>query len=303
MAGGHGSPIKAILFAFAANLGIALTKTAAAIFTGSSSMMAEAIHSVADTGNQLLLLLGLHRAKRPADREHPLGYGKVTYFWSFMVAILLFSVGGLFSIYEGWHKLHDPEPLQHVWAALAVLALSIGMEGLSMYGCLAEVNKRRGRRSLWQWSRQSRSSELLVVFGEDLAALLGLVLAFVFLLVAGWTGDTRFDALGSIGIGILLIVIAVLVAVRVKGLLIGRSADPDVAAAIEESIGHDPDIREVFNVITMQMGPKVMLAAKIRMSDELPVGAAGEKINRLEAELKRRFPEIGWCFVEPDVRR
>jgi cation diffusion facilitator family transporter len=302
MSAGHANPIKAILFAFAANLGIALAKTVAALFSGSSSMMAEAIHSFADTGNQLLLLLGLRRASRPADIEHPLGYGKVSYFWSFMVAIMLFSVGGLFSVYEGWHKLHSPEPVEHLWLALGVLAISLGLEGFSMAGCLREINKIRGERTLWQWINQSRSSELIVVFGEDFAALLGLALAFCFLLIAGITGNSRFDAVGSICIGALLIVVAVFVSVRVKSLLIGRSADPDLVAALEEAINGDEDIREVFNVITLQMGGKVMLAAKIRLRESLPVETACEKINALEIRIRGRFPEIGWCFMEPDVR-
>jgi cation diffusion facilitator family transporter len=302
MSAGHVNPIRAILFAFAANLGIALAKTVAALFSGSSSMVAEAIHSFADTGNQLLLLLGLRRASRPADLEHPLGYGKVSYFWSFMVAIMLFSAGGLFSVYEGWHKLHSPEPVEHLWLALGVLAVSIGLEGFSMAGCLREINKIRGERTLWQWINQSRSSELIVVFGEDLAALLGLVLAFVFLLIAGITGNSRFDAAGSICIGALLIVVAVFVSVRVKSLLIGRSADPDLVAALEEEINGDDDIRQVFNVITLQMGGKVMLAAKIRLREGLPVETACEKINALEIRIRERFPEIGWCFMEPDVR-
>jgi cation diffusion facilitator family transporter len=302
MSAGHANPIKAILFAFTANLGIALAKTVAALFSGSSSMMAEAIHSFADTGNQLLLLLGLRRASRPADIEHPLGYGKVSYFWSFMVAIMLFSVGGLFSVYEGWHKLHSTEPVEHMWLALGVLAISIGLEGFSMAGCLREINKSRGERTLWQWINQSRSSELIVVFGEDFAALLGLALAFCFLLIAGITGNPRFDAVGSICIGALLIVVAVFVSVRVKSLLIGRSADPDLVAALEEAINGDDDIREVFNVITLQMGGKVMLAAKIHLREGLPVETACEKINALEIRIKGRFPEIGWCFMEPDVR-
>lgn len=302
MSAGHANPIKAILFAFAANLGIAVAKTVAALFSGSSSMMAEAIHSFADTGNQLLLLLGLRRAARPADIEHPLGYGKVSYFWSFMVAIMLFSVGGLFSVYEGYHKLHSPEPVEHLWLALGVLAISIGLEGFSMAGCLREINKIRGERTLWQWINQSRSSELIVVFGEDFAALLGLMLAFGFLLIAGITGNSRFDAAGSICIGALLIVVAVFVSVRVKSLLIGRSADPDLVAALEEAINGDDDIREVYNVITLQMGGKVMLAAKLRLRESLPVEAACEKINALEIRIRERFPEIGWCFMEPDVR-
>ncbi|MEZ4599879.1 MAG: cation diffusion facilitator family transporter [Syntrophotaleaceae bacterium] len=302
MSAGHANPVKAILFAFAANLSIALAKTVAALFSGSSSMMAEAIHSFADTGNQVLLLIGLRRAGRPSDLEHPLGYGKVSYFWSFMVAIMLFSIGGLFSVYEGIHKLHSPEPLNHLWLALLVLGISIALEGVSMAGCLREINKVRNGRSLWRWINQSRSSELIVVFGEDLAALLGLVLAFCFLVVAGITGDTRFDAAGSICIGTLLIVVAVFVSIRVKSLLIGRSAEPELVAALEAAISGDDDIREVFHVITLQMGAKVMLAAKIGMREGLTIGAACEKINELEAEIRKSFPEIGWCFMEPDVR-
>ena len=301
MAISNGSPIKAILYAFFANLGIAIAKTVAAAFTGSSSMFAESLHSYADTGNQLLLLLGMHRAKRPPDTEHPLGYGKVTYFWSFMVAILLFSIGGVFSLFEGWHKLNQPEPLKYVWVALVVLGFSIILEGLSMAGCLREVNKVRRKRSLWQWVNQSRGSELLVVFGEDFAALLGLMMAFGFLVVASFTGDSRFDAYGSMCIGVLLIIIAVFLSIRIKSLLIGRSADPELAEAIKNHIADDKDIDEVFNIITMQMGSRIMLAAKIRMSDELTVSEASRKINYLEKQLKGQFPEIGWCFIEPDV--
>lgn len=302
MSTGHANPLKAILFAFAANLSIAAAKTVAAVFSGSSSMMAEAIHSFADTANQLLLLLGLRRAARPADVEHPLGYGKVTYFWSFMVAILLFSVGGLFSVYEGYHKLHSPEPVEHLWLALGVLAVSIVLEGFSLAGCLREVNKSRGRRSLWRWINECRSSELIVVFGEDFAALIGLTLAFCFLIVAGVTGNARFDAAGSICIGVLLIVVAVFVSIRVKSLLIGRSADPELVAAIEEAISGDGDILEVFHVITLQMGPKVMLAAKLRLRAGISSDQACERINALEAGIRQRFPEIGWCFMEPDLR-
>jgi cation diffusion facilitator family transporter len=301
MANGHGSPVKAILYAFGANLGIALAKTGAALYTGSASMTAEAIHSYADTGNQLLLLLGLKRAERSADAEHPLGYGKVTYFWSFIVAMLLFSIGGLFSLYEGWHKLHAPEPLNAVWVALLVLGASIVLEAFSMWGCLTEVNKIRGGRSLWQWLNQSRNSELVVVFGEDLAALLGLAFAFGFVLIASMTGNPAYDACGSIVIGALLIVIAVFVASRVANLLIGRSADPDVIAAIEAHIASHAEIIEVYRVLTIQMGPQVMLAAKIRMREELKFAAVSESINDLEAALKARFPELGWCFIEPDV--
>ncbi|MCC7410044.1 MAG: cation diffusion facilitator family transporter [Gammaproteobacteria bacterium] len=301
MATSHGSPVKAILYAFFANLGIALAKSAAALYTGSSSMLAEAIHSFADTGNQLLLLLGLRRAARAADAEHPLGYGKITYFWSFIVAVLLFSVGGLFSLYEGWHKLHAPAELSAAWVALLVLGVSMALEAASMYGCLVEVNKLRGRRSLWRWLHESRNSELVVVFGEDFAALLGLSFAFAFVAVAAVTGNPMWDALGSIVIGVLLVVVAGFVAVRVKVLLIGRSADPDVVEAVREHIAGDDGIVEVFNIITLQMGPQVVLAAKIRLRAGSSIDEGCERINSLERALRSRFPEIGWCFVEPDV--
>ena len=297
----HGSPVKAIFFAFGANLGIAIIKSAAAYVTGSSSMLAEAIHSFADTGNQLLLLLGLKRSKIPADVEHPLGYGKASYFWSFMVAIMLFSVGGMFSVYEGWHKLQTPEPVENFTIALVVLGISILLEGGSLYGCLLEINKIRRGRTLWQWLHQSRNAELIVVFGEDFAALIGLGLAFVFVSIAGVTGDGRFDAYGSICIGMLLIVVAIFVSIRVKSLLLGRSADPDLVAAIEEAIAEDDDILKVYRVLTLQMGPQVMLAAKIHLREGLEISEACRKINRLEVRITQLFPEIGWCFIEPDV--
>ncbi|MCP5070796.1 MAG: cation diffusion facilitator family transporter [bacterium] len=300
MAGGS-NPIRAIFYAFFANLSIAVAKTAAALYTGSSSMTAEAIHSFADSGNQLLLLLGLKSAKKPPNREHPLGYGKVTYFWSFIVAMLLFSVGGLFSLYEGWHKLHDSSPIENGWVALTVLGLSIVLESISMRGCLIEVNKVRGDRSLWSWLNRSRNSELVVVFGEDLAALTGLVLAFVFVLIALSTGNPVYDAYGSMAIGILLVIVALFVATLVAKLLIGRSADPDVASAIARAIEHEPHILEVFNIITLQVGPQIMLAAKLRLTPGLSLDEAIEHINKLERTLREQVPDLGWLFIEPDA--
>jgi len=295
------SPIRAILWAFAANFGIAVAKFAAAFTTGSSSMMAEAIHSCADTGNQLLLLLGLRQAQRPPDAEHPLGYGKDIYFWSFIVALLLFSMGGMFSIYEGLHKLDSSEPLTKPWVALLVLGISIGLEALSMRGCLAEVKHVRGERSLWRWLNESRSSELVVVFGEDFAALVGLVIAFAFVVLASVTGDLRFDAYGSLAIGVLLVIVAIFVATRVKQLLIGRSAEPSVVARIESDLNADPAVLWVYRVITIQIGSEIMLAAKIRMREGLSIDAACSEINRLERRLKERVPELRWSFIEPDV--
>lgn len=301
MSAGGGNPVKAVLYAFFANLGIAIAKLAAALYTGSSSMLAEAIHSAADSGNQLLLLLGLRQAKRAPDEEHPLGYGSATFFWSFIVAIVLFSLGGLFSIYEGLHKLEHKGPVENAWIALVVLGIAIVLESLSLRGAMREINLMRGTRPLGMWLRESRNSELIVVFGEDVGALVGLVVAFAFLCVAALTGDSSWDAYGSIVIGSILIVIAILLAVRIHSLLLGRSADPLLRAAIEELIAADDDIVELYNVITIQMGPDVVMAAKIRLRGDLSVGAACGSINRLEAELKRRFPQIRWSFVEPDV--
>lgn len=294
---------KAILYAFLANFGIAIAKTWGAWFTGSGSMLAEAIHSYADAGNQVLLYLGLVQSRRPADEEHPLGYGKLSYFWSFIVAIILFSLGGLFSIYEGLHKLQSPEPLNQVWVGLLILAVAILLEGASLAGCLGEIGKLRGNRSLRQWLRTTRNAELVVVLGEDIAALVGLALAFCFLGWAGYANDPRFDALGSICIGIVLLVISIFVALRIKSLLVGRSAEPRIRAQIDGIISADPDIEELLNTITFQVGPKVMLAAKIRMRPGLSIGEAVARINELERTLRRAVPEIGWCFVEPDSRR
>lgn len=302
MAGGGASPIRAILLAFAANGGIAIAKGAAAVYTGSSAMLAEAIHSIADAMNQLLLLLGIFRARRPPDAEHPLGYGKVTFFWSFVVAILLFSLGGLFSLHEGWYKLQHPGSIENTWVALLVLGVSIALEGGSMVGCLHEVRKVRHQRSLWRWFNESRSSELIVVFAEDTAALVGLGAAFGFVALAALTGESRYDAFGSIFIGLLLVMIAIFLAVRVKSLLIGRSADPEVTRAIETSIAGDDAIEEVFHVITVQVGSGVMVAAKVRMVAGLGLAEACERLNHLEARLREQIPEIQWSFMEPDLR-
>jgi len=297
----HESTARAILYAFLANFAIAIAKSWAAWVTGSGSMLAEAIHSYADTGNQVLLYLGLKQSQRPADDEHPLGYGKLSYFWSFIVAILLFSMGGLFSIYEGVHKLQHPEPLSQVWIAIVVLVFAILLEGSSLYGALREIKKVRGSRPFREWLKHTRSSELVVVLGEDIAAQLGLIFALGFLIMAMVTGDPFYDAMGSICIGIILIVISVFVAWRIGSLLVGRSADPDIQAAIDAIIDEQEEIEFCFNTITMQFGPDTMLAAKIKMRSELTVDEAVDSINALERELKVRVPNLKWCFVEPDV--
>ncbi len=297
----HESTAKAILYAFLANFGIAIAKTWAAWVTGSGSMVAEAIHSYADTGNQVLLYLGLKQSQRPADSEHPLGYGKLSYFWSFIVAILLFSMGGLFSIYEGVHKLQHPEPLSQVWIAIVVLILAVVLEGSSLFGALREIKKVRGERPFREWLKHTRNSELVVVLGEDIGAQLGLILALGFLVLAQMTGDPVYDALGSICIGVILIVISVFVAWRIRSLLVGRSADPDIQEAIDAIIAEQERIEFCFNTITMQFGPDTMLAAKIKMATGLSIEEAVDSINALEVELKERVPKLKWCFIEPDV--
>lgn len=298
---GHNSSSKAILYAFSANLGIAITKGIVAAYTGSGSMIAESIHSVADCINQLLLFIGLRRTSKPPTSEHPLGYGKVIYFWSFIVAVLLFSMGGLFSIYEGIHKLTHPEPLTSAWLALVVLGIAVILESLSLLGCLREIRKIRKDKPFSKWLKTTRNAELVVVLGEDIAALAGLMMAFCFVLMSMLTGDTVYDSIGSICIGATLIIISIFLIIRVQSLLIGKSATPDLQNHIRELMKSEDALQEVFNIITIQYGPQVMLAAKIKLKTGIELETTCQVINRLEHNLKENFPEIEWCFIEPDV--
>jgi cation diffusion facilitator family transporter len=293
---------KAVLFALGANFAIAITKYAAAAVTGSGSMLAEAVHSTADCGNQLLLLMGLKRSRRPPSAEYPLGFGKETYFWSFIVAVMLFSVGGLFSVYEGWHKLHEDGEMTYPLLALGVLAFGIVAEGFSMWGVLREVAKVRAGRSLYRWFRDSRNAELVVIFGEDLAALLGLALAFAAVLASWLTGNPVWDALGSIAIGVLLIVVAAMVAIEVKALLVGQGVEPAVRAEMIAFLGSQPTVETVLDLRTLHMGADVMVAIKAKMRDFPTTLALVEEINRIEAAFRARFPQVQWTFFEPDVR-
>jgi len=299
---GQANSIRSILFALGANLAIALAKLGGAIATGSSAMLAEAIHSFADSGNQGLLLWGLAMAKRPPSPNYPLGHGKEIYFWSFIVALVLFVLGGVFSIYEGWHKFHDPEPLTYPWVAVGILTFGVAAECVSLYGCLVEVNKVRYGRGLWEWFRESRHSELVVVLGEDIAALLGLALALVAVLATMATGDPRFDAGGSIAIGVVLVVVAIGIAVEIKGLLIGQSADPHVEKGLREFLAQREEIAEVYRLLTLQLGASLMVAVKARMRERGSVEPLIASINRVEADMRAAFPEIQWLFFEPDVK-
>jgi len=298
---GKADSLKTIFYALGANFAIFVAKTVAAVITGSGAMTAEAVHSLADCGNQLLLLLGLKQAKTPPSPDYPLGRGKEIYFWSFLVALLLFSVGGAFSIYEGLHKLQEPEPVKWPWLAIGVLAFGIVAESFSMYGCMTEVNKARGGRSLWRWFRESRQSELIVIFGEDLAALFGLVFALLAVLLTVLTGNPIFDAIGTLAIGVLLVVIAIFVAIEVKALLIGQSVDAELKAAMLEFLAGRAEIARVFNLITLQLGNEIMVAVKAEMKGELSGRALIEAINAVEKDMRVRFPDIRWSFFEPDV--
>ena len=295
---GQGDSNRAILFALGANFVIFATKGVAAFITGSSAMLAETVHSLADCGNQLLLLLGMRQARMDPTPEYPLGYGKAIYFWSFLVALMLFSVGGMFSVYEGIHKLQHPEPIKHWYWAAGVLVIGIIAESISMRACLAEVAKARGSRSLARWFRESRQAELVVIFGEDLAALLGLVFALVAIGLAVITGNPLWDAIGTLAIGILLIVVAVFVAIEVKAMLIGQSADPNVNAAIKNFLEQRPDVARVFSLITLQLGNDLMVAVKAQLSQTS--AAKEDVINTIERELKNQFPQVKWSFFEPD---
>ena len=301
MAGG-GDSTRAIFFALGANFAIAVSKGVAAFFTGSSAMLAETVHSLADCGNQLLLLLGMRQAKRPPSPDYPLGYGKAIYFWSFLVALMLFSVGGMFSLYEGIHKLQHPEPLKQWWWAVGVLVFGIVAEAMSMRACLQEVNKARGSRTLWQWFRQSRQAELVVIFGEDLAALLGLVLALAAVVLSVITGNPLWDAIGTIAIGSLLVVVAVFVAIEVKAMLIGQSMDPEREQEMRSFIEAREEVGRVISLITLQLGNEVMVAVQAEMSERQTAHHLAEEINRVERALKAQFPEVRWSFFEPDLK-
>jgi cation diffusion facilitator family transporter len=294
--------LRAILYALSANFGIFVAKAAAAALTGSSSMLAEAIHSFADCGNQVLLLRGMREARRAPDGEHPLGYGMVVYFWAFLVAVLLFTAGGAFSIYEGAHKLSAPHPLSWPAVAITVLIIAVVLETFSLAGCVREIRKVAHGRSLWQFFRQSRNSELIVILGEDIAALAGLVVALGAVSLTLVTGNPVFDAAGSILVGAILILVAVLLAIEIKALITGQSADPEVEKGIRHFLANRPEIAEVFHLITLQLGNEILLAAKARMRESRDAQRLVDDINRVEAELRRALPQIEWLFFEPDDR-
>ncbi len=298
---GHGDSSRAIWFALGANFAIAIAKGMAAYVTRSGAMLAETVHSLADCGNQLLLLLGLRQANAPVSAAHPLGSGKAIYFWSFLVAVMLFTVGGMFSLYEGVHKLQHPEPLRKWWWAVGVLVFAIGAESVSMRACLQEVAKARGGRTLWRWFRETRQAELVVIFGEDLAALLGLVFALGAILATVVTGNPMWDALGTVLIGVLLIVVAVFVAIQVKAMLIGQGVEPARQAQMLAFLEARPEIDRVLNLITFQLGHEAMVSVQATMREGRDVDALLAAIDTVERALKAEVPEVRFSFFEPDT--
>jgi len=284
------------------NLAIATAKGVAAVFTGSGAMVAEAIHSGADCANQVLLLIGVRRARRPPDALHPLGYGRAIYFWSFIVALLLFSGGGVFSIAEGIEKLLHPEPIERVWLGFAILGFSLVLEGGATISNVREIGRRRGSRGFFEYLKTTKDSDLVVVFAENAAASAGLVLAMTSLGLAAATGDARFDGLGSLLVGVVLVLVAVFLAREVKSLLLGESADPEVEAAARAVAAKHPEITEVFRVLTIQQGPgEVMVAAKLHFTPGLSADALCTVINAFERDLREACPAVRWSFIEPDV--
>lgn len=286
------------------NLVIAVAKGVAAFFTGSGAMLAETLHSFADCANQLLLLIGVKRSKRPPNATHPLGYGREVYFWSFIVALMLFAGGGVFSIYEGVHKLSHPEPVEKVWLGLAILAFSLALEGGATFSNMREIDRRRGQKPFLRYLRDTKDSDLVVIFGENSAAVFGLVFAMAALATASLTGDGRWDAVGSLCIGAILVGVAIFLAVEVKSLLVGESADPEIEAGARAAAETTPGFDAVLNVTTVQQGPgEVLVAIKVSIDAGLERDAICTAINVFETQLRATCPQARWIYVEPDLAR
>jgi cation diffusion facilitator family transporter len=295
---------RAIAAAFLANLGIAVAKFAAFLITGAASMLAEAVHSLADTGNQGLLIFGAARAKRVATHEHPFGFGRERYFWAFVVALVLFSLGSVFAIHQGIDKLLHPHELESPTVAICVLLLAIVLESWSFRTAIVAAQSVRGSKSWWSFIRRSKSPELPVVLLEDFGALLGLVVALVGVTLSALSGDPRFDAIGSVGIGALLGVIAVVLAVEMKSLLIGESATKEIQAAIRGTIEESPVVRRLIHVRTLHLGPdELLVAVKVEFDARLDIPSLASAIDELESAIRRQTPIARVIYVEPDISR
>ncbi len=298
MAGHSGK--KAIVAALLANAGIAVAKFVAFLITGAASMLAESIHSVADSSNQGLLLLGQSRARRRSSPEHPFGYARERYFWAFVVAIVLFTLGGAFSMFEGYEKLKHPEELGSIWWAVGVLVFAIVLESFSLRTAIRESAAAKGSQSWWSFVRTAKTPELPVVLLEDIGALFGLIFALAGVSLAEITGNSRFDALGSIVIGVLLAAIGILLAVEMKGLLIGESASEPDMDAIRETLGTSPHVRRILDLKSQHLGPEELLvAAKVELDPELSFRDVTRALDDAERRIRERMPTAVHLYVEP----
>ena len=300
-----GGGTRAIVAALAANAGIAIAKFIGFLITGSSSMLAEAVHSLADTANQGLLLLGGKRAKRAATAEHPFGYGRDRFFYSFIVALLLFTLGSVFALYEGIEKLRHPHEVDNLGVAIGILLFSMVLEGFSLRTAYREASHARTTSGRWlHWIRGSKQPELPVVLLEDTGALIGLLFALTGVILAKVTGEPRFDAIGSLAIGALLVVIAIVLAVEMKGLLIGESASKADLAKIVQSLEGADSVRRIIHLRTEHLGPdQLLVAAKLEFDPSMTVEELARAIDAAERELREVVPTAHFVFIEPDVYR
>ncbi|UQU63921.1 cation diffusion facilitator family transporter [Couchioplanes caeruleus] len=298
-----GGGTKAIIAALAANLGIAATKFVAWLLTGSSSMLAESIHSVADSGNQALLLVGGKRAARKATPQHPFGYGRERYIYAFIVAIVLFSVGGLFALYEAWHKIQHPEAItEWQWVPVVVLVIAIGLEGFSFRTAIKESNHTRGNTSWVNFVRRAKAPELPVVLLEDAGALIGLVFALFGVVLTLITGDGVWDGIGTAAIGLLLVAIAAILALETKSLLLGEGANPEEVAKIEQAIAGTRGVECIIHMKTLHLGPEELLvAAKIAVPPTERAEDVARHINETEARIREAVPIARVIYLEPDI--
>ncbi|HET8926656.1 MAG TPA: cation diffusion facilitator family transporter [Microbacterium sp.] len=296
---------KAIIAAFLANLGIAIAKFVAWLLSGSASMLAEAIHSVADACNQLLLLFGGRQAKRKADREHPFGYGRERYVYAFVVAIILFSVGGLFSIYEGIDKLTHPHELENVWIPIGVLVIAIVLESFSLRTAVKESNEVRAKGQSWiSFVRHSKAPELPVVLLEDIAALIGLVFALAAVSLSAITHNPVFDAIGTLMIGTLLILVAITLGIETKSLLVGEGANPGDLDKIIRAIESGPEVERLIHIKTLYLGPdELLVAAKLGFPADKPLAGVASDIDAVEARVRAAVPVARVVYFEPDIYR
>lgn len=294
---------KAIVAALSANLGIGVTKFVAFALTGASSMLAEAIHSVADSGNQLLLLVGGRQAKKEADVQHPFGYSRARYYYAFLVAVVLFTLGGLFALYESWHKFQHPEPIESWhWVPITVLVIGLGLEGFSFRTAIHESNKVRGNASWPAFIRKSRSPELPVILLEDFAALLGLVFALFGVSMTLVTHNGLWDAAGTGMIGVLLCAVAFVLAKETKSMLMGESATPEDVLAIRAAL-EASDLGDVIHMRTMHLGPDdVLVAAKVGVPADMAAHEVGRLVDEAEARIREAVPAARLIYLEPDVR-